>query len=156
MIYALESLKICLVCSHGGHYAQIMQLVDAFEGHKTFLVTYRSKITQNLKGAFTLRHYGEMFWIIPTLISATVQAIVILSLLRPAAIVSTGSEIAIPFAYIGKLMGIRIIFIESLTRARSKSFTGRIVYPVADLFLVQWSHMASKYGPKALWAGRVL
>jgi beta-1,4-N-acetylglucosaminyltransferase len=57
---------------------------------------------------------------------------------RPEAIVSTGAALAVPFFLVGKLFGARLVYVESLTRTEGLSLTGRLVYPLADAFFVQW------------------
>ena len=39
-------MKLCLVCSHGGHFAQMMKLLDAFKSHEFFIVTFQSEGTK--------------------------------------------------------------------------------------------------------------
>ena len=75
---------------------------------------------------------------------------------KPDIIISTGSEIAIPVFYIGKLLGIKTMFIESLCRVKEPSLTGKIVYPVSDVFLVQWEQLLCRFGKKAQYWGNVL
>jgi len=58
------------------------------------------------------------------------------------------------FGYVGK-SGIKTIFIESWTRVIQPTVTGRIVYPVSDVFLVQWGSLLSKYGKKAKYEGGI-
>ena len=58
----------------------------------------------------------------------------------------------VPVCIIGKLMGIQVIYVESYTRLKDLSLTGRILYPFADLFLVQWKQLTRKY-PKAVYGG---
>ncbi len=74
---------------------------------------------------------------------------------RPAIIISTGGGATIPLSYLGKLMGKHIIFIESLTRVNALSGTGKFLYPIADLFLVQWETLQRNY-PKSKYWGRVI
>ena len=150
-------MKICLVCSHGGHLTQMLQLMGAFEGYETFFVTYDSEITKNLKNAYLIKHLGEKFiYLFPMMMNITLKAIGILIREKPDVILSNGGEIAIPFCYVGKLLGAKVIFIESLSRVTSKSGTGKIVYPIADLFLVQWELLLKKYGKKAKYWGAVI
>ena len=150
-------MKICLVCSHGGHLTQMLQLMDAFEGYETFFVTYNSEATKNLKNTYLIKHYGEKnIHLFLMMINMTLKAVSILTKEKPDVIVSNGGEIAIPFCYIGKLLGIKIIFIESLSRVTSKSGTGKIIFPIADLFLVQWESLSGKYGKKAKYWGKVM
>ncbi|RLC93016.1 MAG: capsular biosynthesis protein, partial [Chloroflexi bacterium] len=75
---------------------------------------------------------------------------------RPEVIVSTGSEIAIPAFYIARLFRMKTIFIESWTRVVQPTGTGRIVYPVSDVFLVQWEALLSRYGKKARYEGAIV
>ena len=54
------------------------------------------------------------------------------------AIVTTGAGVAVPFAIVGCLVGVNVVYIESMARITSPSLTGRLVYPFADTFIVQW------------------
>jgi hypothetical protein len=54
---------------------------------------------------------------------------------------------------VGKLLGARIVYIESWCRVHSCSGSGPLIYPVADLFLVQWPDVLRCYGPKARYEG---
>ena len=74
---------------------------------------------------------------------------------KPDLILSNGAEIAIPTLYVGKLFGVKIIFIESWCRVNKPSTTGKVIYPISDMFLVQWESLLSKYGSKAEFQGGV-
>jgi hypothetical protein len=50
-------------------------------------------------------------------------------------------------------LGVRIAFIEGWYRVHTRSGTGPLVYPVVDLFLVQWPDVLRFYGPKACYEG---
>ena len=146
-------MKICLVCSHGGHLSEILQLMEAFEGHETFFITYDSPRTRKLERRYLLRNIGKN----PFLMAHTfLLTFSILLKERPKLIVSTGSEIAIPAFYLAKLFRIKTIFIESWTRVDRPTGTGKIVYPVSDIFLVQWERLLSKYGGKARYEGAIV
>jgi UDP-N-acetylglucosamine:LPS N-acetylglucosamine transferase len=70
-------------------------------------------------------------------------------------IISTGAGVAVPFIYVGRLLGIRTIYLESWTRVKGLSLSARLVYPVVDVMLVQWPEVAGKYA-KAMFKGQVL
>ena len=72
--------------------------------------------------------------------------------IRPKYIITTGTHTAVPMCYIGKIFGSKIIFIETFANRNSKTLSGRLVYPIADLFLVQWEEMLKLY-PKAKLGG---
>jgi UDP-N-acetylglucosamine:LPS N-acetylglucosamine transferase len=79
----------------------------------------------------------------------------VLTQIRPSAIISAGPAISVPVSILGKLLGARIIFIESSSRIRHPSMTGRIMYRWADLFFVQWQQLQEKL-PRAIFAGRLV
>ena len=91
------------------------------------------------------------------LIMTLIKAVKILLKEKPDVIISTGGgEIAVPFCYIGKVLGAKVIFIETLTRLTTPSGGGKLVYPIADLFLVQWESLLNRYGKKAKYWGKVI
>lgn len=147
-------MKIALICSHGGHLTEILYLMKAFEGNEVFFITYNSPRTSNLnQKKYLLNNIGTNPF---RMLLAFFKFFRIFTKERPEAVLSTGSEIAIPGFYIAKLLGIRTIFIESWCRVRIPSFTGRAVYYISDLFLVQWPTLLEAYGSKAKYAGAVV
>jgi beta-1,4-N-acetylglucosaminyltransferase len=63
--------------------------------------------------------------------------------------------VAIPFCMIAKLFGKKLVFVESFARTETPSITGRVLYPLADLFLVQWRKNLKHYGDKAKYVGQL-
>jgi beta-1,4-N-acetylglucosaminyltransferase len=145
-------VKICLVCSYGGHLSEMLQLMEAFEGHETFFITYDSQRTRALGCRYLLKNIGTNPLVMALAFPSTLR---ILLKERPSLIVSTGSEIAIPAFYLAKFLRINTVFIESWARVIEPSGTGRIVYPVADVFLVQWERLLTRYGKKAKYEGAI-
>jgi len=132
---------------------EILELREAFDGHKTFFITYDSVRTRKLEHKYLLHNIGKN----PLVMAYDSVAIFrILCKEKPRLIVSTGSEIAIPAFYLAKLFGIKTIFVETWTRVVQPSGTGRLVYPVADIFLVQWERLRAKYGKKAKYEGAIV
>lgn len=147
-------MKVALVCSHGGHLTEMMAIAGAFDDHDSVYVTYDSSRTEGLEfDPYTLENIGTS----PIRMALAFVAMArIFWSERPDVIVSTGSEIAIPAFVVGKLFGTRTVFVESWCRVRTPSKTGRIVYPLADLFLVQWPPLLQEYGSKAKYEGAIL
>ena len=75
-------------------------------------------------------------------------------LIRPKVIVTTGTHTAGPMCYLGKIFGSKIIYIETFANINRKTATGRLIYPIADLFIVQWEEMLKLY-PKAIYGGSI-
>ena len=143
--------KIGLICSHGGHFIELLQVREAFEGYPTFLLTYKEVSTLNQKNAYYIANIGRN----PVaFIFGVFKIFFILLKERPTVLFSTGSEIAIPPFYFGRfLFGTKLIYLESCAQIFRPSMTGKWVYPITDLFLVQWESLLKQYGPKAKYVG---
>jgi beta-1,4-N-acetylglucosaminyltransferase len=74
---------------------------------------------------------------------------------RPDAVLSTGAGVSVPFVWAARWLGIRTVFIEDLTRVSGLSLSGKLVYRVADVFLVQWPELAARLA-RAEYRGRFL
>jgi beta-1,4-N-acetylglucosaminyltransferase len=149
-------MKIGLVCTHGGHLTELLQVMDAFQGHTIFFATYYSSRDAEIRAmapAYFCRNIGERLWLI---LYSLFWALQILLRERPDVLFSTGSEIALPFLFWGKILGIRSIFLESLCQVYRPSRTGKIAYRLADIFWVQWPQLVSGYGPKTEYHGSVI
>jgi UDP-N-acetylglucosamine:LPS N-acetylglucosamine transferase len=126
--------------------------MGAFEGHEVFFITYEGTRTRELNKKYTMKNLGKnpLKYIIsiPLIVKTLIYE-------KPDIIISTGSEIAIPVFFTARLLGIRTMFIESLCRVKEPSMTGKIIYPISSVFLVQWKQLLKKYGKKAQYWGRV-
>ena len=85
---------------------------------------------------------------IPNLIRNTFLAIKVLRKERPDLIISSGAAVAVPFFWLGKLFGAKLIYIEVFDRIDKPTMTGKMVYPIVDEFIVEWDEMKKVY-PKA-------
>jgi beta-1,4-N-acetylglucosaminyltransferase len=160
-------MKIALVCSHGGHLDESLAVLEAFRGHEIFLVTYDASVmgNDNLKDfahpliarTYRIKLRGiSNFLIFLTLAEMGLRFLWIFLKERPMLVFSTGSEIALPAFFLGKyLFRARLVFLETATRVLEPSMTGKVLYPITDLFLVQWAAMLPKLGPRARYHGGV-
>lgn len=150
-------MKLCLACSHGGHFNEMMRLSEAFECHDYFFVDHTSEVNSKNKNGYCIKFDGWNLIGKILLIKVIIKAVYILLKERPDVIISTGAgEIAVPFCYIGKMMGIKIIYVDTLARIKTPSGAGKFIYPIADLFLVQWKPLLEKYGKKAKYWGKLI
>ncbi len=131
----------------------MLHLMEAFEGHETFFITYDSVRTRQLEHKYLLRNIGTNPLVMAR---AFMSTLIILLKEKPKLIVSTGSEIAIPAFYLARLFRAKTIFIESWTRVEQPTGTGRLVYPFSDIFLVQWERLLGQYGKKAKYEGTII
>jgi len=154
---ATKKFRVLIPTSSGGHLTEVLQLKRLLEATEHLFVTEDLPLTRRLlKGQPSRfvrpngRNRDWVFW--KNFLTNWLLAVPILLKFRPHAIVTTGSHTAIPFCYLGKLMGCRIIYILSFCRIDSKAAAATAVYPIADLFFVQWEQMRSAY-PKSRYVG---
>ncbi|HLC51525.1 MAG TPA: PssD/Cps14F family polysaccharide biosynthesis glycosyltransferase [archaeon] len=147
-------MKICLACSAGGHYVEIMMLKELFGKHDHFFITVERENTKDLpkrSRAYFVEDTGKSM---VKMLKNFSQTWKIIAKEKPDVVISTGAGAAIAACLIGKFMGSKIVFLESYCRIFAPSRSGRFVYRFADLFLVQWEKML-KFYPKAKYWGAV-
>lgn len=153
--------KVLLVMSHGGHTKQMLLLDERLKQKVDicYLVLKRERFGLDKMQGKIFKIFGArkkdsglIYDIFGTLVMI-IQSFLILIKARPLAIISSGTSSAVPISYLGKLLGKKVIFIESWSRVCDQSLSGRLIYPIADLFFVQWKKMKAFY-PKAIYAGR--
>lgn len=151
-----KKIKIAWVASSGGHILEISQLEEIEKKYDGFLVTEASEFQEFYldKNYYVnqMNRKNMISWFFFFL--SIFKALWILIKEKPSHIVSTGAMATVPFLLWGKLLGCKIIYIESFARIEDSSMTGRIVYPIADLFIVQWEEMIKVY-PKAIEGGSI-
>ena len=147
-------MKLLIACNPGGHFTEMFFLKEAFEGHDTVYLTYENPTTMTFPfKIYTIKRIDTNFLI---MLKSFFKIFVIIKREHPDMIISTGAEIAIPTFVIGKLMRIKMVYIESWCRVKTKSGAGRIAYYLADVFLVQWPGLEKLYGKKARYKGAVI
>ncbi|UCE09508.1 MAG: hypothetical protein JSW61_11130 [Candidatus Thorarchaeota archaeon] len=158
--------KIAVVLGRGGHTAQTFALVDLLGDRfdYMYLIGILDPLTRK-----KVRIPGRVMPVIPPRLlpqdSRLMSAIrtagtLLLALLyfvmtRPKAVISCGTGLTVPIFYAAKILRIRTVFIESMSRVESLSKTGRILLGKTDLFFVQWKSLAEKV-PMAEYGGQLL
>jgi UDP-N-acetylglucosamine:LPS N-acetylglucosamine transferase len=145
--------NICIVGSSGGHLIQCYNLKSWWEKYDHFWVTFDKVDAKSMLS----NEDNVMFGYYPTnrniinLFRNLVLAVKILFREKPSILFSTGAGLAIPFFFVGKLMGATLIYLEVYDRIDSPSLTGRLLYHITDLFLVQWEEQRKFYPRAELW-----
>ena len=149
--------KIGIITSKGGHLLEISQLIPLFSKYRHFWVSFKGKDVLHLKnrGKIYYANYPETRHAI-NFIKNLYLASRVFAIEKPTTLISCGAGIALPFFVIGKLFfKTRIMYIESFDCIAYPSLTGRLVYNLADLFLVQHKEQ-KKWYPKAKYWGSLL
>lgn len=145
-----------LVCSSGGHLLQLLSLASAWEGRSRVWVTNDRSDARSLlaseRATFLPGPFARHPW---SFARNTISAVRLVARTRPAVLVSTGADVAVPFAWVSRLAGSRVVYVESFTRIDTPSLSCRLIAPVADRVYVQWPELLESM-PKARFVGAVV
>ncbi len=151
--------KVLFISSTGGHFHELMRLRPLFSKYNTYIATEKQKTNDYLKDEFKNKVFYLLYGTKDHPISYPFKLLIncFISLfyfikIRPDCIVTTGTHTAGPICCIAKIFGKKVIYIETIANINSKTITGRLIYHIADLFLVQWESMLKLY-PKAIYKG---
>lgn len=153
--------RILLVCSDGGHLAQILELKELMDRYHYLLVTEQTSATSQLTEKYNIRFVKprsdgqKRNWnFFLSLFSKFSRAFSILLEHKPKVVITTGSHTAVPFCLLSKILGIKVVWILSFARINSKAKSASLIYPLADKFIVQWPNMKTHY-KKAVYLGSI-
>jgi UDP-N-acetylglucosamine:LPS N-acetylglucosamine transferase len=139
-----EHADLLLVCSTGGHLLQLVALREAWQGFSRAWVTFdKSDARSLLEGERLFIAHGPTNRSIKNLFRNLAVAWNVLRVTRPRAVVTTGAGVAVPFAWLARLRGATVVYVESLSRIDQPSLTYRLVAPVATRLYVQWPELAT-------------
>lgn len=125
--------------------------------YDSFLVTEKTAYkagTEGLRCHYLLQVNRREVSCIPRLVVNAFRALGIYLAERPDVVVCTGVLATVPLCLLCKLFGKKLVFIESYAKVGTPTLTGKLLYPFADRFYVQWQGLMRFY-PKAVYVGGV-
>lgn len=151
----MKPKTILFTCSSGGHLEELLQLREIIIQNNSYLFTEKNqRKLRDFKKVYIVDQINrkEKNFLLKFL-KLFILSYKVIKNVKPAMIISTGALVTVPISMIGKMMHIKIIYIESFARIEEPSLTGKIMYKFADVFIVQWKELL-KYFPKAkFWGG---
>ncbi|MFH1635549.1 MAG: PssD/Cps14F family polysaccharide biosynthesis glycosyltransferase [Chloroflexota bacterium] len=147
-------MKICVVSSCGGHLTEVRCLKPAYEVYEHFYVLNdKAILPADMNDRTYFIAHSERDW---KFFLNLWEAFQILRKEKPDVILSTGAGPVVPFAIVGRLLfGVRVVFVETITRIKKPSLTGRIMYWLAHDFFYQWQPLR-QFFPKAKYGEPLL
>ena len=145
-----KKTRLLAVSSGGGHWVQLQRMSGAFEGCDVSWVTVREGYRVDLK------NQSDRFFVIPDatrwnkvgLVFLLFRVILVVIRVRPHAIVTTGAAPGLLALMVGKMLGCRTCWIDSIANMEEMSLSGRKARRWASLWLTQWSHLSTEEGPE--------
>jgi UDP-N-acetylglucosamine:LPS N-acetylglucosamine transferase len=139
--------RVLAVASGGGHWIQLSRmfpaLVDCEVAYMTTQSGYRYQVSPArfyvVYDANMRKKFG-MIWM-------AFQILMVLLWERPHVVMSTGAAPGFFAVRLGKLLGAKTIWVDSMANAEQLSASGVKVGRHADVWLTQWPHLATPTGP---------
>jgi len=158
--------RILAVASGGGHWIQLRRLRPAWEGCAVTYVTtragYRNEIARDAEDRPGVS--PPRFFVVPDanrwqplrLLRQLAAIGWIVFRTRPHAVVTTGAAPGYFAVRLGRLLGARTVWVDSIANAEELSLSGRRAGCHLDLWLTQWEHLAASEGSGLRHRGAVL
>ena len=152
--------RVLFISSTGGHLSELLQLKDMFNRYDFLLMTEKVKSNLYLKD----KYKGKVKYLVAgskntnklvypfKLLFNSFKSLFIYLKFHPVYIITTGTHTAGPMCYIARIFGSKVIYVETFANMKTKTATGRLVYPISNLFVVQWESLTELY-PDAVVGG---
>jgi len=139
-------MKVMLVCSSGGHLAQLHRLRPWWQEHERTWVTFAGAQADSLlRGEAVVPAFAPTTRNIPNALRNLRLAMSLIPAERPDVVISDGAGVAFPFFLVARALGVRTVYVEVYDRITRPTLTGRLCYPFTELFLLQWQEQLTAY-----------
>jgi beta-1,4-N-acetylglucosaminyltransferase len=134
---------------------QARQLAPVYEKYDYFYFTFSGPVSDSLVEIAPVRiipnivKHNPFSWFVGAILSAYIAFVE-----RPDVVITTGAGVVVFFCIFAKLLGAKLIFIESMAKVEKPTLTARFLYPFSDLFIVQWPNLL-RFFPRAKFEGRL-
>lgn len=138
--------KLLALASGGGHWVQLQRLRPAFEEFETAYVSMFPSYADQVAGS---RYYlvpDASRFDLKSFLPVFARAVSILIKERPNAIVTTGSAPMLAFVLLGRLIGAKTLWVDSIANSERMSTSGRMAKKLAHRVVSQWPEVAAKEG----------
>lgn len=139
-----KKVRVVAISSRGGHWIELLRLRDGFAGQDVTYVTtvpeYRTMVSDGDFRVVTEASRDTKF----RMVVMALQVLWILLTVRPAVVVTTGAAPGFIAIWLGKRLGIRTLWVDSIANAEEMSMSGQLALKHADTVLTQWKHLASE------------
>ena len=152
----MKKLKLVIACSTGGHLVEVKRLEDVYKNYDYTYFTFEGGVanelakTEKVVTIPNIHRQKPFTWII-----GIWRSLIAVIKMRPDVIITTGAGVVVFYCIFARMLGAKLVFIESMARIELPTLTARMLYPFSNLFIVQWPNLL-KFIPKAKYLGRLL
>jgi hypothetical protein len=131
-----------------------MQLEKIYNRYDHFFLTFEERTTKETAKKENVYFIKNPKRNLPNAFICFIQSLVVFLKEKPNIVISTGAGVTVFICYIARFFMRKVIFIESFSRVTEPSITGRLVYPISNLFIIQWKPLI-KFYKKAVYGGLI-
>ncbi|RFZ95820.1 oligosaccharide biosynthesis protein Alg14 [Mucilaginibacter conchicola] len=150
---AERSATVLAIASIGGHWVELQRLSPLFKEHDVTYISNTRNMDTKVKGS---KHYyvpdankDRKLDLIKCFFAVLRRVI----LLKPRVVITTGAAPGLMGIVVGKILGAKTIWIDSIANVEKLSLSGRIALKVADRVYTQWEHLSND---KIVYSGNLL
>ncbi|MDG6079103.1 exopolysaccharide biosynthesis protein [Erythrobacter litoralis] len=150
-----KRLRVCLAASGGGHVRQLLDLEPLWKRHDSFFVTEESALGRSIaqtQETYFVPHValgqarlGKPFKMLASAFASLRISFNILRKARPDVILTTGAGSMAFLVLLGRLLGARIVLIDSFARFENPSAFAKLIGPFAHLRIAQAAKLAENW-----------
>ena len=143
--------RIGLVSSVGGHLTELLCLRSSYEEYEHFYIS--NDVTQFAPPdgvrVHTIAHAERDLRVV----SNVAEVLRIFRVERPTVMLTTGAGPGLSAAVAARILGVRVVFVETVAAVERPSLTGILMEPLANAYFVQWPELAQ--GKPERWQGNI-
>lgn len=166
-----QPARTLIVIGSGGHTAEMLRLMNNMNKMKFMPRFYLIADTDTTSRNRVENEESGLNWSIATIprsrhvnqsyltsifstINAILMTVPMVISFKPDLVLCNGPGTCVPVCLVAFMMRLfhyadtSIIFVESICRVKSLSLTGKLMYLIADLIIVQWPELKLKYGQR--------
>ena len=139
-----SNTRVLAVCSGGGHRMQMKRLLPALQGCETVLASVSPIEDDRIQRFYSILDANRDTKL--RMLGLLIRMFFVVIWTRPDAIVSTGAAPGYLAIRVGKLIGARTLFVDSIANGTEPSLSAKLSMAHADVTLSQWPEVSEKYG----------
>lgn len=146
--------RVLAIASAGGHWIQLLRTMPAFGRHDVFFASTRRWCAADCGNSPFYHVPDASRWNKLKLLWSVLCVVVVVLRVRPDIVISTGAAPGYFAIWVGRLLGAKTIWVDSMANAERLSLSGERAGRHAGVWLTQWPELAGPNGPA--FHGRVL
>lgn len=145
--------KILAVASIGGHWVQLLRIARPLEGRYEVVYMSTHPKCRSMVGACRFHATTDFSrWDAWRMLPASFGILWVLLRERPSAIVTTGAAPGLLAVVLGRMAGIKTVWVDSVANVRTMSACGKLARRIAGHVYTQWPDLATR---RVRYAGNV-